>query len=89
MDLQELVNKYKGYFVVNYDNFEVIYTEGYENENGLWCYKLSDLSKEPELPKPIEITTTEQTEENGANQGENTEGQSEENAQTEGESAQE
>lgn len=51
MDLQELVNKYNGYFIVNYDNYEVIYTEGYENENKIWCYKLSDLHKTPEVKK--------------------------------------
>ena len=49
--LQELVNKYKGYFIVNYENFEVIYTEGYENENKLWVYRLTDLHKMPENNK--------------------------------------
>ena len=48
MGLQELVNKYEGYFIVNYDDYEVIYSDGYENENGMWCYKISDLYKKPE-----------------------------------------
>lgn len=48
MDLKELVNKYDGYFIVNYDDYEVIYTKGYENKNKLWCYKISDLEKTPE-----------------------------------------
>lgn len=48
MDLQDLANKYSGFFVVNYENFDVIYSEGYENKNGLWCYKISDLNKLPE-----------------------------------------
>lgn len=50
MELQELVGKYSGYFIVNYDSFEVIYTDGYENENGIWCYKISELHKKPEVP---------------------------------------
>lgn len=48
LDLKELQDKYKGYFIVNYNTFEVIYTEGYENENGILCYKISDLKKKPE-----------------------------------------
>ena len=83
MDLKELANRYKGYFIVNYDDFEIIYTEGYENENGLWCYKLSDLNKAPELPKPVENVVNNQPEENSTNQTENTEVQNGENAQTE------
>lgn len=77
MDLQELVNKYKGYFIVNYDNYEVIFTEGYENENKMWCYKLSDLHKMPENKKidneqkqnegAEQAAQTEQTEQNGEN----------------------
>lgn len=53
MDLQELVGKNKGYYIVNYENFEVIYTLGYENTNGLWCYKISDLNKQPERPAAV------------------------------------
>lgn len=45
MELQDLVNKYSGFFIVNYDNYEVIITDGYENENGIWCYRISDLHK--------------------------------------------
>lgn len=45
MDLKDLVDRYPGYFIVNYENFEVIYTEGYENEYGLYCYRVSDLEK--------------------------------------------
>ncbi len=74
MELQELVNKYNGYFIVNYDNFEVIYTEGYENTNGLWCYKISDLNKMPEtsLPQKNLTTPTQQDDQNEANaEGEN------------------
>ncbi len=62
LELQDLINKYKGYFIVNYDNFEVIYTEGYENENGMWCYKISDLKKLPENQKPKTVEQNEQTE---------------------------
>lgn len=64
LDLGELVGRYKGYFIVNYDTYEVIYSEGYENSNGLWCYKISDLNKEPETKYPVqnnEQTTEEQT----------------------------
>lgn len=43
--LGELVGKYDGYFIVNYENYEVIYTKGYQNVNGLWCYKISELNK--------------------------------------------
>ena len=53
MSLQELIGKYPGYFIVNYDDYEVVYTEGYENENGLWCYKISDLNKKPEIQNVI------------------------------------
>ncbi len=47
--LDELIGKYDGYFLVNYDNYEVIYTNGYENSNGIWCYKISDLNKKNEV----------------------------------------
>lgn len=83
MELQDLVNKYSGYFIVNYDDFEVIFSEGYENENGLWCYKISDLEKMPEVENqdatlPVqsdevvegEETVQEQTEENNEQQEE-------------------
>ncbi len=69
MELQELINKYPGYFIVNYDNYEVIYTEGYENENGIWCYKITDLYKKPE----------QKNEENTQNSNENNEEQTEQN----------
>ncbi len=87
MDLKDLVNKYPGYFIVNYDNYEVIYSEGYKNENGLWCYKISDLYKKPEEPLQIlkkqeEIESTENapTEESVTNENvqEGTEGQQQE-----------
>lgn len=81
MELQELVNKYSGYFLVNYENFEVIYTEGYENENGLWCYKISDLTKAPEQPKPISIPNNNLVD-NNENEGENSQTQLEENTET-------
>ncbi len=48
MDLQKLVGKNKGSYIVNYANFDVIYTDGYENVNGLWCYKVSEMNKQPE-----------------------------------------
>ena len=82
MELKELANKYPGYFIVNYDDYEVIYTEGYENENKLWCYKISDLEKMPEknniIPQKQENDgseqssdeTSEQTEENSAENSE-------------------
>ena len=56
------MNKYDGYFIVNYENFEVIYTEGYENENGMWCYRISDLKKIPENQKPKQVNSGEQNE---------------------------
>ena len=89
MDLGELVNKYPGFFIVNYENYEVIYTQGYENKNGLWCYKISDLEKTPEEPKKqnneqeqnntAESAEGEQKNEEGS-QGESSEASSEENA---------
>lgn len=85
MELQSLVGKYKGYFIVNYDDFEVIYTEGYENENGLWCYKVSDMKKERENkklePKFNQEENSEVTQEN-SNEENNTE-QTQENANNE------
>ena len=76
MDLQELVGKNKGYYIVNYDNYEVIYTLGYENANGLWCYKISDLNKQPENPVAAPASSTS-TEENKAESGEQTANQEE------------
>lgn len=61
LDLKNFINKYSGFFLVNYDNFEVIYTEGYQNANGLWCYKLSELNKLPEIQKE-DITQNVNTE---------------------------
>lgn len=64
MDLKELVNKYPGYFIVCYDDYEVIYSKGYENKNKMWCYKISDLEKKPEnkkLESSIPASTEEQT----------------------------
>ncbi len=91
MQLQELVNKYQGYFIVNYDNFEVIYTEGYENENGLWCYRITDLHKKPEIQQrqgnnqeQIEQKNEEQPEQNTqeqTNEEQTNQEQSGENAQ--------
>lgn len=49
MGLEELVNKYDGYFIVNYENFEIIYSKGYENVYGLWCYRITDLYKVEEV----------------------------------------
>lgn len=87
MQLQELVNKYQGYFIVNYDNFEVIYTEGYENENGLWCYRITDLHKKPEVQQKQE-NNQEQIEQK--NEEQNNQEQTEENNQEQsGENAQE
>lgn len=72
-----MVNKYPGYFIVNYEVYEVVYTEGYENSNGLWCYKISDLNKMLEVKNSTEQvnqqnqqeTLTENTQENaGAEQ---------------------
>lgn len=53
MGLEELANKYSGYFIVNYESFEVIYTQGYENLNGIWCYKITELNKTPEIQNNI------------------------------------
>lgn len=74
IDLKELVNKYPGYFIVDYDNYEVIYSEGYENENRLWCYKVSDINKLPESNNNQVLNTEENNEENS-------QGNSEENNQ--------
>ena len=81
MELQELVNKYQGYFIVNYDNFEVIYTEGYENENGMWCYKLTDLHKKPEIEQKQENNQEQQGQEAQDQSGEENQEQTEENTQ--------
>lgn len=50
MELKELINRYDGYFLVNYENYEIIYSQGYENSNGMWVYKISDLNKMPPTP---------------------------------------
>lgn len=73
LELQDLSNKYKGYFIVNYDNFEVIYTDGYENENGMWCYKISDLKKLPENKNPNQLKQNEQVESEQSNENVETE----------------
>ena len=53
--LGNLVSSYDGYFIVNYDNYDVIYTKGYKNSNGLWCYKISDLNKMPEIQQSVPL----------------------------------
>lgn len=73
--LQDLVNRYSGYFIVNYENYEVVYSEGYENENGIWCYKVSDINKLPENHN-TQIVKNETNEENEQP------AQAEENSQT-------
>ncbi len=80
MELQDLVDKYKGYFIVNYDDFEVVFSEGYENENGLWCYKISDLEKKPEVEKKEEALPVQSDE--VAEGGENAQEQTEEGNET-------
>lgn len=88
MELQELVNKYPGYFIVSYDSFEVIYTEGYENENGMWCYKLTDLHKKPEIEQKQENNQEQQEQQGQENQEQSSEGnqeQTEENNQEQSE----
>lgn len=77
--MDELVNKYSGYFIVNYESAEVIYTEGYENANGLWCYKLSDLNKMPEVQNPASEQTMPEAIEENVNEEQNAEQQTEEN----------
>ena len=57
---------------MNYDNFEVIYTDGYENQNGMWCYKISDLEKSPE-PAKVEQSGEQKQSEGQKNGGENAE----------------
>lgn len=59
MDLQNLVGKNSGSYIVNYENFEVLYTKGYTNANGLFCYKVSEMNKQPEIQKIIPASTTE------------------------------
>ena len=80
MELQDLVDKYKGYFIVNYDDFEVVFSEGYENENGLWGYKISDLEKKPEVEKKEEALPVQSDE--VAEGGENAQEQTEEGNET-------
>lgn len=72
LELNDLVSKYSGYFIVNYDNFEVIYTEGYENQNGMWCYKISDLEKSPE-PAKVEQSGEQKQSEGQENSGDKAE----------------
>ena len=50
--LKSFYKKYEGKFIVNYDTYEVIYTKGYQNENGLYVYKVSELNK---VETPINI----------------------------------
>ena len=57
MDLKNLIGKNKGSYIVNYDNFEVIYTEGYTNANGLFCYKVSEMNKQPEVQKVVPVSS--------------------------------
>lgn len=84
MDLQELIGKNSGGYIVNYDSFEVIYSKGYENINGLRCYKVSELNKKPELPKNIVVSKTEEKkEENASAETAKTETTSAEPAKTE------
>ena len=61
MDLKELVNKHPGYYIVNYETFEVVYTEGYTNKEGVFCYKISDLEKYNKPEEPTIEETTEET----------------------------
>ena len=77
MDLKDLINKYTGYFIVNYDDFEVIYTEGYENTNGLWCYRISDLDKKKEEDKPQAVQEEQVIEETSQENEGNTESEEE------------
>lgn len=53
--LEDLLDNYDGYFIVNYDNYDVIYTKGYKNSNGLWCYKISDLNKMPDIQQSVPV----------------------------------
>ena len=59
MDLKELVGKHSGAYVVNYDNYEVIYTQGYTNANGLFCFKVSEINKQPEVQKIVPVSNNE------------------------------
>ena len=59
MDLKELVGKNQGTYIVNYDNFEILYTEGYTNANGLFCYKVSEINKQPEIQKVVPVSNNE------------------------------
>lgn len=80
MDLKDLVDRYPGYFIVNYENFEVIYTEGYENEFGLYCYKVSDLEKkqnEDTIEASAQEVNSEETQETEAESAETEEGKEE------------
>ena len=61
MDLKNLVGKNKGSYIVNYDNYEVIYTEGYTNANGLYCHKVSEMNKQPEVQKVVPVSSNSVT----------------------------
>lgn len=84
MDLQDLINKYEGYFIVNYDNYEVIYSKGYKNENGLLCYKISDLYKTLDVENQSIILPKQQTED-ATNDDTTTQEQTDENSQVDAE----
>lgn len=79
--LEDLVNSYDGYFIVNYDNYDVIYTKGYKNSNGLWCYKISDLNKMPDIQQSVPVVA-QVKDENSGNADNNQVGNNEINNQT-------
>ena len=59
MDLNDLVGKHKGTYIVNYDNFEVLYTLGYTNVNGVFCFKVSEINKQPDVQKVVPVSNNE------------------------------
>ena len=59
MELGNLVGKHPGTYVVNYDNFEVLYTLGYTNVNGVFCFKVSEINKQPDVQKVVPVSNNE------------------------------
>lgn len=59
MDLNDLVGKHKGTYIVNYDNYEVLYSLGYTNANGLFCFKVSEINKQPDVQKVVPVSNNE------------------------------
>lgn len=89
--LGELVDRYDGFFIVNYDNYEVVYSKGYENENGLWCFRVSEMNKvkTPINQESVEVSAVLEQSQSGEQENFNEEGNSESNQDESGNQNQE